>query len=79
MSFALSSVAEIDSPVNSLIMKITRSLLAVSSYGAIETKTFGKFAIVKRKKKGRFSSLFRITSHNLYRAHVLYVKESDSN
>ena len=50
-----------------------------SQYGAIETKSFGKFAIVKRKKKGRFSSRSRTTSHNLYRAHFLYIKESDSN
>ena len=51
-----------------------------SQYGAIETKSFGKFAIVRRKKKGLFS-LFQSssTSHNLYRSYVLYVKESDSN
>ena len=51
-----------------------------SQYGAIETKSFGKFAIVRRKKKGLFS-LFQSSSssHNLYRSHVLYVKESDSN
>ena len=51
-----------------------------SQYGAIETKSFGKFAIVRRKKKGRFP-LFQssTTSHNLYQSHVLYTKKNDSN
>ena len=51
-----------------------------SQFGAIETKSFGKFAIVRRKKKGHFP-LFQssTTSHNLYQSHVLYTKKNDSN
>ena len=45
-----------------------------SQYGAIETKSFGKFAIIVRRNP-QSSTTFR----NLYRSHILYVKESDSN
>ena len=49
-----------------------------NQYGAIETKSFGKFAVVRRKKKDPFFQS-STTSHNLYRAHVLYTKKDDSN
>ena len=49
-----------------------------SQYGAIETKSFRKFAVVRRKKKRPFFQT-STDSHNLYRAHVLYTKKNDGN
>lgn len=52
-----------------------------NQYGAIKVRHFSKYGVARRKKQTRVAPYKKSsTSHNLYRAHVLYMmKESPSN